>query len=212
MFDRHSLSPIDYCICLLWKRVFSRWICALSFLHFWCHSFLFILPVQKTRFPVLTWRHVFSFTNSRIRLRKLAPPRRPTTSANQSLGPIFQVFAVAMLLQLQNLNDHGNLKNDIVQFYPSSCRPVWIPGSLATIRLSLGGKPCTQQTSTSDIPLYARIREGWWQVETKSRIQQVQWHKDIAMKVPGLRTIADTAPSNLDSKKCGRQHSKSLPW
>lgn len=96
MFDRHSLSPIDYCICLLWKRVFSRWICALSFLHFWCHSFLFILPVQKTRFPVLTWRHVFSFTNSRIRLRKLAPPRRPTTSANQSLGPIFQVFAVAI--------------------------------------------------------------------------------------------------------------------
>ena len=187
-------------------------------------SFLFfILPAQKTRFPVLTWRHVFSFKNSRIRLCKLAPPRRPTTSANQSLGSISHKlltrliehalwYSKFLLLQLQNLNDHGNLKNDIVQFYPSSCRPVWIPGSLATIRLSLGGKPCTQQTSTSDIPLYARIREGWWQVETKSRIQQVQWHKDIAMKVPGLRTIANTTPSNLDSKKCGRQHSKSLPW
>ena len=47
MFDRHSLSPI---ICLLWKRVFSRWICALSFLHFWCHSFFLFFQRKKRDF------------------------------------------------------------------------------------------------------------------------------------------------------------------
>lgn len=43
--------------------------------------FLFSFPAQKTRLPVQTWRHFSGFTSSRIWLRKLAPPRRPTTSA-----------------------------------------------------------------------------------------------------------------------------------
>ncbi len=68
---------------------------------------------------------------------------------------------------------------------------VWIPGSLSRIRLSLGGKPWFQQTSTSDIQFHAGIGEGWWQVETKSRTEQVKWRQNIVMKIPGVRTIAD---------------------